>query len=156
MADGKPRVAVWIGAAVVAAGAVAAVLAISGGGSPTDADAERGGTGSTSGAGVGSTSGAGSGSPGGSEPGSESASGLLTTARGEASAGHYVQALGHYQRAYALDSAPSTLLEVGRMQHLSGRCREARRTTQRVLAASPPADIAGHAQDLLVRIGRCD
>jgi len=153
VADGKPRVAVWIGAAVVAAGAVAAVLAISSGGSPSggagpSGDAQRDARGSTSGAG--------SGAPSGSETGSETASGLLAIARAQAAAGHYVQALGHYQRAYALDSAPSTLLEVGRMQHLSGRCREARRTTQRVLAASPPADIAGTAQDLLVRIGRCD
>jgi tetratricopeptide (TPR) repeat protein len=161
VADGKPRIAVWIGAAVVAAGAVAAVLAISGGGSRTSgtggsADAERGeGAGAERGVGVGSTS-AGSGSPAGSETASETGAGLLATARTEAAAGRYVQALGHYQRAYALDSAPSTLLEVGRMQHLSGRCREARRTTQRVLAASPPADLAGNAQDLLVRIGRCD
>lgn len=158
MADGKPRIAVWIGAAVVAAGAVAAVLALSGGGGSRtsgaggSADAERGeGAGSTRNAGVGPTT-AGSSSAAGSETGP----GLLETARTEAAAGRYVQALGHYQQAYALDAAPSTLLEVGRMQHLSGRCREARRTTQRVLAASPPADIAGNAQDLLVRIGRCD
>ena len=154
MAAGRPRIAAWIGAAVVAAGAVALVLAIGRGGSDAPAGGPvRDGAGSTSGTG----GSGGVGAAGGSETGRpETAAGLLETARAEAAARHYVQALGLYQGAHALDPAPSTLLEVGRMQHLAGRCREARRTTQRVLAASPPADIAAGAQELLTRIGRCD
>jgi hypothetical protein len=150
MAAGRRRIAAGIVAAVVAAGAVAAVLAIRGGGS--DAPPGR-----ATGDGSGAMAGRGDGSTGaGAAAGSESAGGLVATARAEAAAGHYVQALGLYQRAHALDPAPSTLLEVGRMQHLSGRCREAHRTTQRVLAASPPGDIAAAAQELVTRIGRCD
>jgi len=159
MTAGKRRVAGWVGAAVVAAGAVAAVLAIRGGDDPdrteagagprrsTDAERARGDGGAAA------RSDPDAGSRG---AGPETAAGLVEAARLEAAAGHYVEALALYQRAHGLDPAPSTLLEVGRMQHLSGRCREARRTTQRVLAAAPGPELAAAAQQQLDQIGRCD
>ena len=158
MTAGKRRVAGWVGAAVVAAGAVAAVLAIRGG---DDADTTEAGAGPRHSTDVGRASGdaaaARSDRDAGSQgAGPETAAGLVEAARLEAAAGHYVEALALYQRAHGLDPAPSTLLEVGRMQHLSGRCREARRTTQRVLAASPGAELAAAAQQQLDQIGRCD
>jgi len=42
------------------------------------------------------------------------------------------------------------------MQHMTGRCREARRTTQRVLASSPEPALTEDARQLLEQIGRCD
>jgi tetratricopeptide (TPR) repeat protein len=146
----------WVGAAVVAVAAVAAVLALRGGDAPAPTgpdpppgrpDAGRAPRGDGPAAATPDRDAA---------PPPETAPGLVEAARAEAAAGHYVQALALYQRAHDLDPAPSTLLEVGRMLHLSGRCREARRTTQRVLAASPPSNLAAAAQEQLDKIGRCD
>lgn len=156
MMAGKRRASVWVGAVVVAAAAVAAVLALRGGDEPEPtgpgAAASRPDAGRASGA-----AGSAVATPDrDAAPLPDTAPSLVEAARAEAAAGHYVQALALYQRAHALDPAPSTLLEVGRMLHLSGRCREARRTTQRVLAATPPPELAAAAQAQLDKIGRCD
>jgi hypothetical protein len=158
MTAGKRRVAGWVGAAVVAAGAVAAVLAIRGGDARDTTETGAGprrltDAGGASGGGAAARSDPDAGPQG---AGPETSATLVEAARSEAAAGHYAQALALYQRAHGLDPAPSTLLEVGRMQHLSGRCREARRTTQRVLAASPGSELAAAAQQQLDQIGRCD
>jgi hypothetical protein len=159
MTAGRRRVAGWVGAAVVAAGAVAAALAIRGGDQP---DATESGAGPRRATGAG-RAGGGAVDPARPAPdapppraGPETAAGLVEAARSEAAAGHYAQALALYQRAHGLARAPSTLLETGRMLHLMGRCREARRTTQGVLASSPGTELTAEAQQLLDNIGRCD
>ena len=140
---------VWlgVGAAVVLAGAIAVALAV--GESPA---------GPTPGA---RPSGDARVAPPGPGPGSTDgsagpAASLVASGSSAAIAGRYAEALTAYQRAYMLEPRPSTLFEVGRMEYLTGRCRDARRTTQRVLAASPDAALAAQAQQLLDRIGRCD
>jgi tetratricopeptide (TPR) repeat protein len=156
MTAGKRRAYVWVGAAVVAAAAVAAVLLLrdGSGSEPAGSSAAPGrpDAGRASGAGSAAARPDRDAVP----PAPETAPGLVEAARAEAASGHYVQALALYQRAHELDPAPSTLLEVGRMLHLSGRCREARRTTQRVLAASPRPELTAAAQAQLDKIGRCD
>ena len=81
---------------------------------------------------------------------------LADAGRSEAAAGHYAQAHALYQQAYTLDPQPATLFELGLLEHLSGRCRDARRTTQGVLAASPGGTLGDKARQLLDKIGRCD
>ncbi len=101
--------------------------------------------------------------PGGPVPGSASggsdrdqAAQLVGAGRAQATEGHYAAAHALYQRAYALDPEPSTLFEVGRMEYLTGRCREARRTIQRLVAQSQGDPVREKAQELLGAIGRCD
>jgi tetratricopeptide (TPR) repeat protein len=140
------RVAPWVGAGIVAAAAVAAALwlrtcdrpdaPVSSGPSATPPAVER------------------PRAPAAAAP--SSAPELVDAGRAEAAGGRYVQALALYQRAHDIDPRPATLLEIARMLHLSGRCRDARRTTQRVLASSPDSAVADDATQLLERIGRCD
>lgn len=157
------RLAVWL-AAIVVAGAVAAVIAIRDC-DRSDTPTARPASGSPAG-GPGSDSPRPVAEPGPNAPGpqdahmagsaSDATPALVESARSEAAARHYAQALALYRRAYELAPHPATLLEIGRMLHLIGRCREARRTTQRVVASSPEPAIADDARQLLERIGRCD
>jgi len=172
MAGDRPgvRIAVWL--AAIAAAAAVVVIAARGCDRP---DAPSAGAGSSAGGAAPPPGHAGPGngsSPGAGESraprapeardarvaaaGSDSASALVEAGGAAAAARRYEQALALYQRAYELDAQPETLLEIGRMQHLTSRCREARRTTQRVLASSPAPAVAEDARRLLERIGRCD
>jgi hypothetical protein len=81
---------------------------------------------------------------------------LVASARGLATAGHYGEALALFRRAHALDPRAATLFDLGVMEHRTGRCREARRTIQRVLAAAPGDALTRKARALLDEIGRCD
>jgi hypothetical protein len=85
----------------------------------------------------------------------DSASALIDAARVEVAAGRFAEALALYQRAQGLEPRPATLLEIGRMLHRMGRCREAWRATQGA-ASSPESQVAADARELLERIGRCD
>ena len=86
----------------------------------------------------------------------EKARRLVETARSEASAGRYNEALALLMQAYELDGSPATLLEIAALDHRTGRCREARAAALRVVAASPGPDLQQRAQALLADIGRCD
>ena len=145
------RLAWLLGAA--AAAAVAAVLALpdvapdppadSGGsagtsrGLPPDAAARPPPSGETSGSGI------------------EQAAQLVAAARAELAAGRLAAARDLLSRAYALDPQPATLLELASVDLQTGRCREARRAVQRVIADGPDA-LSSRAQELMGRIGRCD
>jgi tetratricopeptide (TPR) repeat protein len=133
------RLALWVGAgAAVAAVAIAAVLALPGAepSAPTR-DAALASTGSQAAA-----------------PASE-VERQLAAAQAAAAAGRMLDAHTAYERAYALDPSPSTLLELAVLERRMGRCREARRTAQRA-AASADRAVADRAQQLLATIGRCD
>lgn len=80
---------------------------------------------------------------------------LVASARAEVAAGHLPEARGLLSRAYALDPPPITLLELADVELQTGRCREARRAAQRVIAQGAGA-LASRAQELMGRIGRCD
>jgi hypothetical protein len=80
---------------------------------------------------------------------------LVASARAEVAAGHLPQARDLLSRAYALDPQPATLLELADVDLQIGRCREAHRAVQRVIAdgAGP---LSSRAWELMGRIGRCD
>ena len=80
---------------------------------------------------------------------------LLASARAEAAAGRLPQARDLLSRAYALDPQPATLLELADVDFRTGRCREARRAVQRVIADGAGA-LSSRAWELMGRIGRCD
>lgn len=84
------------------------------------------------------------------------ASQLVADASREAAAGRLAQAHALLEQAYAHDPQPVTLFELARLEDQLGRCREAKRTTGRVLAASPTGALADRATKLLARLGRCD
>ena len=84
------------------------------------------------------------------------ASQLVTDAGREAAAGRFAQAHALLEQAYAQDPQPATLFELARIEDRLGRCRDAKRTTRRVLAASPTGALADQANQLLGRLGRCD
>jgi tetratricopeptide (TPR) repeat protein len=85
----------------------------------------------------------------------EQAAGLVASARAETASGRFAEARDLLTRAYALDPAPATLLELGRVDARAGRCRDARRAVQRALeTASGP--LADEARAVLAEIGRCD
>jgi hypothetical protein len=81
---------------------------------------------------------------------------LLESARTEMTAGRYREALGLLHRAYEAVPEPSTLFDLARMQHLTGECRVARHSAQRVIMDASDAALADKAQRLLDEIGRCD
>jgi hypothetical protein len=155
----RRRVELWSGVAVVViGGAIAAVMATRGsmpaGGSAEAGIATAGAPGAVDSPAAPANDVAPGSAPGGGDR--AQAARLLDDGQAQASAGHYAAAHALYQRAYALDPKPSTLFEVGLMEHLSGRCREARRTTQRVVAESQGDPVRAQAQELLAKIGRCD
>ena len=81
---------------------------------------------------------------------------LVASARAQAAAGQLARARDLLARAYALDPQPATLLELGRLDLRAGRCRDARRAAQGVLAAAPGPPLADEARALITEIGRCD
>ncbi|HEX8110432.1 MAG TPA: hypothetical protein VF516_22020, partial [Kofleriaceae bacterium] len=66
-----------------------------------------------------------------------------------------VQARTLLVRAYALDPRPATLLELAAVDLQTGRCREAQRAVQRVIADGV-GPLSSQAWELMGRIGRCD
>lgn len=80
---------------------------------------------------------------------------LVASARAQVAAGHLVQARTLLARAYALDPRPATLLELAAVELQTGRCREARRAVQRVIADGV-GPLSSQAWELMGRIGRCD
>jgi tetratricopeptide repeat protein len=84
------------------------------------------------------------------------ASQLVTDAGREAAAGRFTQAHALLEQAYAQDPQPATLFELARVEDRLGRCRDAKRTARRVLAASPTGALADQATRLIGRLGRCD
>jgi hypothetical protein len=80
---------------------------------------------------------------------------LVASARAEVAAGRLPQARALLFRAYTLDPQPATLLELAAVELQAGRCREARRAVQRVLADGAGA-LSSRAWELMGRIGRCD
>jgi hypothetical protein len=84
------------------------------------------------------------------------ASQLVTDARREAAAGRLPEAHALLVQAQAQDPQPATLLELARLEDRLGRCREAKRSAQRVLAAAPTGPSADQARQLLARLGHCD
>lgn len=93
------------------------------------------------------------GAPSGS--GVEQAAQLVASARAEVAAGRLAQARDLLSRAYALDPQPATLLELASVDLQAGRCRDARRAVQRVIAGGAGA-LSGRAEELMGQIGRCD
>jgi tetratricopeptide (TPR) repeat protein len=142
------RLWLWVGTgAVVAAGAIAAVLALA-----DRAEQPAAPVGADAGA---ARDAVGSQATSPATPASDAAR-LVEAAQAEAAAGRYLPAHALYRRAYELDPKPSTLLELGVLEHRTGHCREALRTAQRVVAAAPDRELADRAQQLLATIGRCD
>jgi len=84
------------------------------------------------------------------------ASQLAGDAAREAAAGRLVRALALLEQAYAQDPQPATLLELARIEERLGRCRDAKRSAQRVVVVSPTGALAAQASQLLGRLGRCD
>jgi hypothetical protein len=80
---------------------------------------------------------------------------LVASARAEVAAGHLPEARDLLARAYALDPQPATLLDLADVDLQTGRCREARRAVQRVIASGAGV-LASRAWELMGRIGRCD
>jgi tetratricopeptide repeat protein len=150
----RPRRLAWIAvAAALAAVVIAAVLAL-----PAVAPAPPAGAGSSSGSArlpLDASPPAHPASPGASGSGVQQAAQLLASARAEAAAGRLVQARDLLSRAYTLDPQPATLLELASVELQTGRCREARRAVQRVLADGAGA-LSAQAAELMARIGRCD
>jgi Tfp pilus assembly protein PilF len=87
--------------------------------------------------------------------GVEQAAQLVAAARAELAAGRLAAARDLLSRAYTLDPQPATLLEIASVELQTGRCREARRAVQRVIADGAGA-LASRASELMARIGRCD
>jgi tetratricopeptide (TPR) repeat protein len=87
--------------------------------------------------------------------GIEQAAQLVAAARAEFAAGRLAAARDLLSRAYTLDPQPATLLELASVNLQTGRCREARRAVQRVIADGRGA-LSSRAQELMGRIGRCD
>ena len=138
------RLALWVGlGAAMAAVTVAAALVLP---ASERADSPREGTGAP-------TDTAGSHAPAAGS--AAEAARLVGAAQADAAAGRWQQAHAQYERAFALVPEPSTLFELAVIEHRMGRCREARRTARRVLAA-PDRALVGRAQQLLAAIGRCD
>jgi tetratricopeptide repeat protein len=148
-----PRLA-WIATAVIAVVAVAA-LAIAlrepaaPQRAPTVGPTAAGGSAGSPAAGSAAVPAAGSAGSG------DSAEQLIAAARAALTDGDLARARTLLARAYALDPAPSTLLDLAVLELSTGNCREARRATQRVIDEAP-AEIAEPARRLLARIGRCD
>jgi len=84
------------------------------------------------------------------------ASQLVADAARESAAGRFPRSLALLEQAYAQDPQPQILLQLARVEDQLGRCREAKRTAQRVLAVSPTGALADQATQLLGRLGRCD
>jgi thioredoxin-like negative regulator of GroEL len=80
---------------------------------------------------------------------------LVASARAAASSGDFTRARALLAQAYALDPGPATLLELGRVDFRTGRCRDARRAAQRVIEEAS-GSLADDARILLGEIGRCD
>jgi hypothetical protein len=76
------------------------------------------------------------------------AAAIVASARAEVAAGRLGAARALLTRAYALDSAPATLLELAGVEFQSGHCREARRATQRVTSEAS-GELADRARQLL-------
>lgn len=84
------------------------------------------------------------------------ASQLVADAGREVTAGRFARALALLEQAYAQDPQPATLLQLARVEDQLGRCRDAKRTAQRVVAVSPSGALADQATQLLGRLGHCD
>ncbi|MEO7732903.1 MAG: tetratricopeptide repeat protein [Kofleriaceae bacterium] len=84
------------------------------------------------------------------------ASQLVADAGREVTAGRFARAHALLEQAYAQDPRAATLLQLARVEDQLGRCRDAKRTAQRVLAVSPTGALAEQATQLLGRLGRCD
>jgi hypothetical protein len=129
----------------------------SGGSAGSRGSAGLSGTGASAG---GSTPGSASGSSGGSAAAPtraiNPAEPLIASAHVAAADGNFTRARDLLDRAYALDPRPTTLLEIARLDHRIGRCRDARRAAGRVLEAAPAGPLAAEARDLLGQIGHCD
>lgn len=67
----------------------------------------------------------------------------------------YEQGRTLFQRAYSLDPKPQILCNLCLAELQSGRCADARRTCQRVIATWPGDQAAKKAQKLLERMGTC-
>jgi hypothetical protein len=80
---------------------------------------------------------------------------LNEDARAEANAGHLEKSLLLFQRAYELDQRASYLLNVGFIESRLGRCLDARRTVQRVVATWPNDPVVKKAKSFLERMGPC-
>jgi hypothetical protein len=150
----RARRLAWIlGAAAVAGGVIAAVLAL-----PDVAPAPPAGSGGSASTSLGLPASAAARPPPPGEPsgsGVEQAAQLIATARAELAAGRLAAARDLLSRAYTLDPQPATLLELASVDLQTGRCREARRAVQRVLADGAGA-LSSRASELMGRIGRCD
>jgi Flp pilus assembly protein TadD len=148
----RARRLAWIaGAAALAAAAIAAVLAL-----PDVAPAPPAGAGSSvrlAPDAAAPVRPAPPGEPSGS--GVEQAAQLVASARAEIAAGRLAEARGLLSRAYTLDPQPATLLELASVELQTGRCREARRAVQRVIAGGA-GELSSRASELMGRIGRCD
>jgi hypothetical protein len=59
-------------------------------------------------------------------------------------------------QAYTLEPSPVTLFQLAKVEHQLGRCREAKRTTQRVLAVAAGGSLHEQARQLLANLGHCD
>ena len=70
--------------------------------------------------------------------------------------GHFGDALAQYRHAYELDPRPSLLIEIGRAQYKGGRCKEAKRTCQNLIATWPGDPVVKEAEALIAELGRCD
>ncbi|HEY6173881.1 MAG TPA: tetratricopeptide repeat protein, partial [Kofleriaceae bacterium] len=70
-------------------------------------------------------------------------------------ADNYVEALSLFQRAYEIEPNARTLLNIGVAETQLGRCRDARRTLQRIIVVWPDEPPAKKAQELLDRLGPC-
>ena len=141
----------WIAAAaaLAAAGAIAAIALGRDGSSPPAPG--RAGSAAAPGSGTAPSDHA---SPPAS--GVDQAAQLVAAATASAASGNVLAARGLLERAYTLDPRPATLLELGRIDLQIGRCRDARRAIQGVIAAAPGEPLAGEARELLGKIGRCD
>ena len=147
-----PRLA-WLAAAgVLAAVVIAAVLAL-----PAVAPGPPAGVGSPGSSVRLSPDAAAGPVPPGPPSGSsvEQAAQLVASARAEVAAGRFAQARDLLSRAYTLDPQPATLLELASVDLQAGRCRDARRAVQRVIADGAGA-LSARAEELMGRIGRCD
>ena len=147
-----PRRLVWIGGAAVVLVVVVAVVALAIALREPAGDS-RGAAGRDAGAASGAA--LASGASGAAIGSGATAEQLVAAAHAAVTAGNLAEARTLLARAYALDPAPSTLLQLAAAELATGHCREARRATQRVIDESPP-EIAEPARQLLARIGRCD
>jgi len=149
----RPRRLAWLlGAAALAAVVIAAVLAL-----PDVEPARPAGPGASASTSRPAPDAAALPAPPGEPSGNgvEQAAQLVASARAEVAAGRLAQARDLLSRAYALDPRPATLLELASVDLQAGRCRDARRAVQRVIADGAGA-LSAQASELMGRIGRCD